>query len=320
MKVSIVGARRARNGIGEYIGRFFHKNGARVSSVLGTTEQTSLDAASWLKKYGIDALPYTDFLRMVEKESPDAVVIASPSSTHYEYLVKCIDAGVHVFCEKPFFWLETGDVLGLTESLLETARSKKLTIAMNSQWPFAIQFYEKLCGCIDAQKADTFFIKLCPTVRGKEMIPESVPHALSILYFVIGRGDLENLRLEVSQRRILITFTWVSDGNNCEVLVELVEKKRQPRQLLFGFNGKIVNRTLDLKTYDIYFNYNTETLRIVDPVELSVRDFIGAVSERREPVIGYSHILSNMSSLKEIYDRFVSTVGNMNGTVARQRA
>ena len=47
---------------------------------------------------------------MVEKEKPDAVVIASPSSTHYEYLKKCVEAGVNVFCEKPFVWQHSGDM------------------------------------------------------------------------------------------------------------------------------------------------------------------------------------------------------------------
>ena len=68
MKVSIIGAGRNRNGIGKYIGKYFQKNGATVTSVLGTKEKTSHNASSALKQYGIDATPYTDFNKMVEKE------------------------------------------------------------------------------------------------------------------------------------------------------------------------------------------------------------------------------------------------------------
>ena len=53
MRVSIIGAGRNRNGIGEYIGKYFHAFGAEVTSVLGTTEKTSQEAAVGLRKYGI---------------------------------------------------------------------------------------------------------------------------------------------------------------------------------------------------------------------------------------------------------------------------
>src|SRR3990170_3808815 len=104
MKVSIIGAGRKRNGIGEYIAKYFHKNGARVTSVLGTSEETSTRAAWALKKYGMDSSPYTHFEKMVERERPDTVVIASPSTAHYDYLVKSVDLGLNIFCEKPFIW------------------------------------------------------------------------------------------------------------------------------------------------------------------------------------------------------------------------
>src|SRR3972149_1888963 len=72
-KISIIGAGRNRNGIGEYIGKYFHKHRGKVTSVLGTTEKTSLQASLALRKYGIEARPYTDFDQMVRAEKPEAV-------------------------------------------------------------------------------------------------------------------------------------------------------------------------------------------------------------------------------------------------------
>jgi predicted dehydrogenase len=102
MRISIIGAGRTRNGIGEYIGKYFHQHGAEVISVPGTTEKTSLQASSALRKYGIDAHAYTDFHEMVSSEKNDVVVIAPPSSTHYDYLLKCLERGLHIFCEKSY--------------------------------------------------------------------------------------------------------------------------------------------------------------------------------------------------------------------------
>jgi hypothetical protein len=41
---------------------------------------------------------------------------------------------------------------------------------------------------------------------------------------------------------------------------------------------------------------------IKDPLELSVQDFISAVREKRNPLIGKAHIMNNMSLLKKVYD------------------
>jgi predicted dehydrogenase len=44
---------------------------------------------------------YTCVDEMLEKEELDFVAIALPTYLHCEYTVKCLDKGLHVFCEKP---------------------------------------------------------------------------------------------------------------------------------------------------------------------------------------------------------------------------
>ena len=44
---------------------------------------------------------YTDYKEMIAKEALDAVVIASPDQLHREMCEYCLDAGLHVLCEKP---------------------------------------------------------------------------------------------------------------------------------------------------------------------------------------------------------------------------
>jgi len=304
MKTAIIGAGRNKSGIGQYIGKYFQKNRASVVSVLGTTEKTARKTSFILKQYGINATYYTDFNCMMKRESPDAVVIASPALTHYEYLMKCVKEGVHIFCEKPFVWQDKSDIdiNSLLNNIFETAESNNLKIAMNSQWPFSLPYYEQLCGPMGSQKVDTFFIKLSPMVSGKEMILESVPHALSILYTVFGDGKIGNLSIEAGKEKIKTTFHYTFITGYCEVIIELVRTILPPRSFSYGFNDKIIHRILDLDTYDISFKYSDNILMIKDPLELSVQDFISAVREKREPIIGKAHIKNNMSLLKEIYD------------------
>lgn len=44
---------------------------------------------------------YTDYARMLEDKSIDAVVIASPTFLHHELITQALEAGVHVMVEKP---------------------------------------------------------------------------------------------------------------------------------------------------------------------------------------------------------------------------
>ncbi len=305
MKVSIIGAGRTRNGIGEYIGKYLHQHGARVTSVLGTTGETTVKASSDLRKYGIEACSFTDFDAMVNAEKPDLAVIASPGPTHYDYLLKCLDRGLHVFCEKPFIWGDHKEIRKKIEDIFEKAREKRITIAMNSQWPFSLDDYEKICGKIRIETKNKFFIRMSPFSPGRVMIPESVPHPLSLLYCRLGAGKIEKLNFEAEgEGELNIRFTYLFETRACDVLIKLVHQKTPPRDFSFGFNEKIVARSLDLNHYEIFFNYDDKKLKIMDPLELSVMNFLDAVQKKTEPLIGYPHILHNTSLLKEIDDGF----------------
>ena len=44
---------------------------------------------------------YNDFNEMIKNEELDAIVISSPSGLHTEQIANALEAGLHVFCEKP---------------------------------------------------------------------------------------------------------------------------------------------------------------------------------------------------------------------------
>ena len=305
IRAVIVGAGRNRNGIGEYLAKYFHRNRGQVVAVLGTTQETSLRAASALEKYGITSTPYSNFDDMVDRESPDALVIASPVSTHYDYLARGLESGLHILCEKPFIWGVAGPLEKAVSHVLNRAREKRLTLAMNSQLPFALNDYEKLCGKMEQRESNRFYAALSPFGSGAEMIPDAVPHVLSLLYAVFGEGHVRNVRFEsTTPRDLKIEFQYVGTSGICETRIDLESQEQQPRALRFGWNGKIVDRSVDLSTYDIYFNYEGRRLKIRDPLEASVINFIEAVKRKEEPLIGSRHILNNMVLLKEIWDQY----------------
>lgn len=302
MNVAIIGSRRKRSGIGEYIARYFHRNGATVTAVLGTTAESASAAAAALRQYGIAATGHCDFRSMAENALFDAIAIASPAATHHDYLIRSIEAGAHIFCEKPFLCAEGNELEELLEHIFTLAAAKNLTIAMNSQWPFSLPCYEELCGSIDPLNADRFFIHLSPACTGREMIIEAVPHALSILYAVFGSGTIIAPEVHALQEdQMIIDGEYRARHSRLSIRIELRGGSAPPRRLAFGFNGMIVERRLHLDNYDIFFNYATRTRRIADPLDLSVRDFLAAVREGREPLIGKSHIMNTTLLLRNLY-------------------
>ncbi len=51
--------------------------------------------------YGDDAFFTTDYRRLLERDDIDAVVVTSPDPYHAEHAIAALEAGKHVYCEKP---------------------------------------------------------------------------------------------------------------------------------------------------------------------------------------------------------------------------
>lgn len=311
MNIAVIGAGRTVNGIGPYIARYFQKHGLPVTAVLGRSAESAARAAAELGQFGIKAKAYTSFTEMIDTAKPDAVAIAAPTSTHAHYIEQCLEAGVHVFCDKPFAAPDTPDLTAWLVSVLRRAHTKGLTIAMNSQWPFVLPSYAKLCGKVLPDKARTFAMRLSPTVSGPAMIPDSVPHGLSLLYDALGNGEIKALSFKREGDAHVIGFTYSTDRTRCAVTITLVQELRQPRTLAFGFDGRIATRVLDPASYAMSLTCKGKSLAIPDPLELSVKDFIAGLAVKRTPRIAAEHIARTTMLLQQIHDAAIRLTGTL---------
>jgi len=308
MKIAIIGAGTNRSGIGRYIAREFHNGGATVCAVLGTSADSAQRAAAALQPYGIAAAAYADIENMLAQEQPDAAAIASPAATHEAYLHRLLAAGAHVFCEKPFIWPAPDDLPARLERIFAQADARRLLVAMNSQWPFALPAYEELCGPLAGQAISACYVRLSPFARGGRMIPEALPHALSIIYAACGPGELSALTAHGGEEEMLFTFQYGFRGGTCRTTVRLTHQAAQPRSFELGFNEKIVTRVVEHPRYEIHFTLQGKKIKIVDPLALSVRNFISAVTGQGSPLIGRQHIADTMRLLKIIADHCQRTL------------
>ncbi|MDF1487562.1 Gfo/Idh/MocA family protein [Tessaracoccus caeni] len=68
--------------------------------VVGVVDATGY-LLSILKKY-TGLRTYSSIDKLLEAEKPDAAIVATPSRLHYPMVKQLLDAGISVFCEKPF--------------------------------------------------------------------------------------------------------------------------------------------------------------------------------------------------------------------------
>ena len=101
-----------------------------------------------LKAYKHDNNAYVDYKDMLANEKDlDAVIIATPDFWHSEHTVACLDAGLHVYCEK-----EMSNKLDDAKKMVEAAKRTGKLLQIGHQRrsnPVYRHCYEKLIGQAD---------------------------------------------------------------------------------------------------------------------------------------------------------------------------
>lgn len=103
-------------------------SGAQVSSVLNPSIE---EAEAFAKEFNIE--PFSDYESFIQKV--DAVYIASPHLTHFDYTKHSLQAGKHVLCEIPLVLSGTE-----AEELYQLADSKGLVLLEASKTAFCPAF------------------------------------------------------------------------------------------------------------------------------------------------------------------------------------
>src|SRR5687768_7644952 len=119
LKVALVGCGKIADGHVEEIQKMPAK-----ASVVAVCDLERLMAEQLAARYGIPAY-YDDLEQMLERERPDVVHITTPPASHLPLAIRCIDAGCHVFVEKPIAPTHPEAVQIIDHA---RARNSKLTI------------------------------------------------------------------------------------------------------------------------------------------------------------------------------------------------
>lgn len=178
VKIGIVGL--GRLGIKHAENIAFKVPNAELTAVCSTVEEEVQNAQkSWGIKYG-----YTDYKAMLENKELDAIFIASPSGLHCEQIEQALDAGFHVFSEKP---------LGVT---VEECKRAEKAVERNTDKIFMLGFMRRFDPSYRyaKEKIDEGAIGKPIMFRGYSVDPESCIEG-SIRFAAISGGQFIDMAI-----------------------------------------------------------------------------------------------------------------------------
>ena len=88
------------------------------------------------EKFGVPR-DFANLDEMLHQVHPDVVVVGTPPQSHFEICKKSMEAGAHVFCEKPFM-----PTVNEADRIIDLARRQNLLLRVNNQYRF-MTFYSE---------------------------------------------------------------------------------------------------------------------------------------------------------------------------------
>jgi predicted dehydrogenase len=132
----------------------------------------------------------TDALEAVRADDVDAVVVATPATTHYELVLAALQAGKHVLCEKPLTMSAAG-----CEHLISVADAAGRTLFVGHTFVYnaAVRAMRELAAVEElgpSVHAHAVWAAPGPVRRDVSALWDLAPHPISILQYVLRRTPI----------------------------------------------------------------------------------------------------------------------------------
>ena len=267
----------------------------------------------------------TEYHRVLADPTVDAVLIATPISTHHAIAKAALEAGKHVFVEKPM----TADVPQAVE-LVELAAARGLTLMVGHTFVFSPPVRKVKEFIEEGALGEIYFITTQRVNLGLHQKDVSVvwdlaPHDLSILYYwlgepacavsVYGRGCITPSIPDVA----FINLKFPS-GVVAEIQVSWLSPVKLRRTIVVGSKKMLVYDDTEnvekVKIYDhgvdfkdpsdfgeFQLSYRTgdivaPKIATTEPLWLEAQEFVGSIADRRPSVPAGEQGLEVVSSLE----------------------
>lgn len=213
---------------------------------------------------------------LLDKSDAQLVVVATPSSTHYEDTHKVLKAGRHCIAEKPLA-LSSREA----DELVATARVKGLGLFVHHTH-LHLAPYHHLKGVIESGKLGSLFsVRTCwgnyarrwdwqaLKKNGGGQLNNTCPHILSIVLPLLGSSvknafaDLRNIKDAGDAEDHVHMVLQTESGVTADIVVSSAMALSAPLWILCGSRGTLVSdgKTSKIKYYD---GANVPSLTVLD--------------------------------------------------------
>ncbi len=241
----------------------------------------------------------------------DIVVIATPVYTHYNIAMSCLEAGKHIWVEKPFT-ATTSEA----ESLIEIAEKRNLKIFVDHTFIYtgAVRKMKELVDKGELGKIlyfDSERINLGLFQRDVNVVWDLAPHDLSIMNYVLGNHKIEavcsnGIANYNGKENIAHLSIYFEDNCFAHFHVNWTSPVKIRRMIVGGDKKMLVFDDMEnfekIKVYDSGVDFKTQEsihealvqYRIGDmfspkvnqteALALGAQEFINAIKENRNPL------------------------------------
>ncbi len=299
LKIAVLGASK----IGKFHVREFVNAGVDVTTILGSSPETAAKTAEILGvEFGVHTKPYFELDRLIETEGIDAVSICTPPSLHYAQVKKCLEAGLHVLCEKPFVLNSYADNYDRADELVALSEKQGRILTVNTQWPSVLDYIKNQ---IDFSKLRNFFMYMQPGTLGIDMLTDQLPHTNSMVVKLIPEGHANDITfLKYSEKDMRINFKYANKNLECDIIYKFAYKADRPRKVIFAFDGLEFRREIG-KHYRQKLVTDKTEFDIEDPFKVSVEKFAGAIEGTDSPLVSKKEIIENMALQDRIIEEYM---------------
>jgi hypothetical protein len=300
-RIVLVGARQARHGLGPHLARHLARSGAEIVAVVGSRLATAQQAAQALEgSLGHRPIPLAHADDVERLPDLHAVAIASPHETHEAWLRWAVGRGLHALCEKP---LVRGGPEPVTAAgaLARRFAQRGLHLTVLAQWPLALPAFARLFPDVRFERVGRLELELHPPSRGTAMLPDALPHALSLAYALAPH---ERPRLEAIEgafddddgSRAHVAWTHVAGARRLRIDVTLAQGGASPRGFSMRLDGRAARREVDPATYTMRLVDGTRSVPLEDPFAALAARFVarlqGGLPPEPDPsaLFGVAHL------------------------------
>ena len=255
----------------------------------------------------------SNFDELIENPEIEAICVVTPSHTHYRFAIKALEAGKHVYIEKPI-----STVSEEAYKLDKAARERGLTLMVGHLLLYhpAVNRLKQLIaqgalGEIKYAQSDRLNVNYFANDRS--VMWDLAPHDVSMVSYVLGREPIKVLNATgcATRKKDIFDITHLTldygDGIVAQISDSWITPQKRVSLLVRGDKATaILDDTIPENKLKLYDNLspNSKDIDVLDyleiePLKLECEHFIKCVKNNKEPRSNGENGLMTVKILEE---------------------